>query len=48
MENKLGINSLFSDIMPYLKTLASWKKKFHSLLYIILSRNVKSLNSVHT
>ena len=27
MENKLGINILFSNIMPYLKTLASWKKK---------------------
>ena len=27
MENKLGINILFRNIMPYLKTLASWKKK---------------------
>lgn len=41
MENKLGINILFRNIMPYLKTLAPCGKKlFHSLLYIILSRNV--------
>lgn len=32
MENKLGINILFRNIMTYLKTLASWEKKVISFL----------------
>ena len=37
MENKLGINILFRNIMPYLKTLAPWGKKNYFILFYILS-----------